>query len=708
MHGPVIDGSGLNDAQRAAVFHDTGPLLVLAGAGSGKTRVVTTRIARLLLQGEAPRSILAVTFTNKAAKEMKERLTHLAGKKLARGVWVSTFHSLCARLLRRDAHRIGLSNAFSILDEGDQLAQLGRVARELGLKLQEKEPKQILGRIGLWKNQGLRRDADPTTTPGPWSQGGDPISLVAARLWQPYGQHLRALAALDFDDLLLSARELLEDTPDVRKRYQALFRFIHVDEYQDTNPIQLEITKLLVGHEKNICVVGDDDQAIYSFRGADLENILGFDRLYAPCKVVKLEENYRSTGLILGAANAVIQKNKTRSDKTLRSMLGDGRPVEINAAEDGDSEAELVASRVYDIVFNQGEPAESVALLYRAAPQSRLFEEALRLRGVPYRVVGGMEFFQRREVKDTIAYLTCIARPDDELAFRRAVNLPARGLGEKAVARVLAGAREQGVPVMDFAAEGAPGVPLKPAQVDALTGFARPLVDARPRLREAEHDPDADVAGMARSAIDEAGLALLVEQEVELTAREKLVESIEEVIDALAAFVDRLRDAEEAPDLAESRLVQAERGALDAFLDRVSLDDEERDRDRDKDDKKDKKGKVQLMSLHASKGLEFPTVFLVGMEEGLLPHRRVLEEGGERGAEEERRLCYVGITRAQRTLVCTWAKARRRRHEIVGRKRSRFLEDIPAACLVPEVAPAVIPEDPAAAFFATMREKLSR
>jgi superfamily I DNA/RNA helicase len=700
----VIDAGGLNDAQRAAVFHDTGPLLVLAGAGSGKTRVVTTRIARLLLQGEAPRSILAVTFTNKAAREMRERLMHLAGKKLARGVWISTFHSLCARLLRRDAHRIGLSNAFTILDEGDQLAQLGRVARELGLKLNEKEPRLVLGRIGLWKNMGIRRDEDPMLRA---DLGGNPISVLAAQLWKPYAAHLRALAALDFDDLLLSARELLEDTPDVRKRYQALFRFVHIDEYQDTNPIQLEITKLLMGHEKNICVVGDDDQAIYSFRGADLENILSFDKMFSPCRVVKLEENYRSTGLILGAANAVIAKNKGRRDKTLKSMLGDGRPVEIVGADDGDAEAELVASRVYDIVIRDKAPAESVALLYRAAPQSRLFEEALRLRGVPYRVVGGQEFFQRREVKDTIAYLSCIARPDDELSFRRAVNLPTRGMGGKTVERILLGAREKNMPVMDFAAEGAPGVPLKPAQVDTLVGFARPLVDARGTLRAAEHDPDADFAGLARAAIDEAGLALAVESETELAAREKLMECIEEVIDALAAFVDRLRDAEEAPDLAESRLVSAERGALDAFLDRVALDEED-DKDKGDDDKKDKKGKVQLMSLHASKGLEFPTVFLVGLEEGLLPHRRVLEESGERGAEEERRLAYVGITRAQRTLVCTYAKARRKRHELIGRKRSRFLDDIPASCLVPEPEAQPIPEDPAAAFFAQMREKLQK
>ncbi len=697
---------GLNDAQRAAVFHDTGPMLVLAGAGSGKTRVVTTRIARLLLQGEPPRSILAVTFTNKASKEMKERLVLLAGKKLARGVWVSTFHSLCARLLRRDAHRIGLSNGFSILDEGDQLAQLQRVARELKLKLSEKEPRMVLSRIGLWKNQGIRRDVDP---PEP---GGDPISLLAAQLWKPYAAHLRALAALDFDDLLLSARELLEDVPDVRKRYQALFRWVHIDEYQDTNPIQLLITQLLVGPERNLCVVGDDDQAIYAFRGADLENILAFDQQFQgkdgkPCAVVKLEENYRSTGLILGAANAVIAKNRARRDKTLRSVLGEGRPVEIVAADDGDAEADSVGARIFDLVMREKVPAEGVAVLYRAAPQSRLFEEALRLRGVPYRVVGGMEFFKRREVKDTIAYLSCIARPDDELAFRRAVNLPARGLGEKTVARVVTGARDKGVGAVDYAAAGAPDVPLKPAQVDALLSFARPLVDVRARLAEAEHDPDADLAGIARAAIDEAGLAALVDGETDVSARERLVESIEEVIDAFAAFVDRLRDAEEAPDLAESRLVSAERGALDAFLDRVALDDDERDKDKDKDDKKKAKGKVQLMSLHASKGLEFPTVFLVGLEEGLLPHRRVVEESGERGVEEERRLCYVGITRAQRTLVCTFARSRRRRHEMIARRRSRFLDDIPAHCLLP-VAPVVEVADPAAAFFETMRAKLAK
>ncbi len=697
-----IDDSGLNDAQRTAVFHDGGPLLVLAGAGSGKTRVVTTRIARLLLQGESPRAILAVTFTNKAAKEMKARLMAMAGKHLARGVWVSTFHSLCARVLRKDAHRIGLSTSFAILDEGDQLAQLNRAAKAQGLKLTEKEPRQVLQKIGLWKNQGKRRDLDVGEV------GGDPVALLAATLWKPYASHLRALSALDFDDLLLYARELLETVPDVKKRYQALFRHVHIDEYQDTNPIQLDIVKLLVGPQRNICVVGDDDQAIYAFRGADLENILAFDQVWSPCVVVKLEQNYRSTSLILDAANAVIKKNRVRKDKTLYSALGTGRPLEILACDDGDTEAEIVGARIFDLVMKQQLPGEQVAILYRSAPQSRLFEEALRLRGVPYRVVGGMEFFQRREVKDTIAYLTCIARPDEEIAFRRAIATPSRGIGEKTVERLMLGAKDAGRAIVDFCADGAPGVALKDKQHDALVEFARPLVDVRSAVQASYFDPDGDMALVVRQAIDRAGLAQLVEEETELTARERLTDCIEEVVDALAAFVDRLKDAAESPDLEESRALADDPTLtpLERFLDRVALDDDkDDDKHNDKNEQRRAKGKVQLMSLHASKGLEFPVVFLVGLEEGLLPHRRVLQDSGEHGVEEERRLAYVGITRAQRVLVCSHAKLRRKRHEMIGRRRCRFLDDIPAACVEAPAATVVIPDDPAAAFFDAMRAR---
>jgi superfamily I DNA/RNA helicase len=703
---------GLNEAQRAAVLHTDGPLLVLAGAGSGKTRVVTMRIARLLLVGENPKSILAVTFTNKAAKEMKERLVQLVGVR-ARGVWVSTFHALCARLLRRDAHRIELSPNFTILDEGDQRAQLVQVARGLDLSLGEKEPRLVLSRIGYWKNQGLRTAQPPLQQLEARGERGrvDDIALLADRVWMPYASHLRALSAVDFDDLLLLARELLEATLDVRKRYQSLFKFLHIDEYQDTNPLQLDIVRLLCGPHKNLAVVGDDDQAIYGFRGADVDNILAFDRSFSPCTTVKLEENYRSTGNILDAANAVIKKNTQRKDKTLRTSGGKGAPVDVVAAADGDAEAEIVGARIWDLWERQKVPGDDIAILYRAAPQSRAFEEALRLRGVPYRVVGGQEFFQRKEVKDTVALLSCICRPVDELAFRRVVNLPSRGLGEKAVAAVVAYAKEHRVPVVEAAATLRDVVDplrigLKAPQMLTLQKFAQPLVAARGPIAAGSFDDDVDVAGLAKDAVLAASMQAVISDEPDLEKREKIRDSVDEVINAFAAYVDKVRAAREAPDLEESGVVLGEigkEGVLAAFLDKVALDDDDKD---DKDDEKRHKGKVQLMSLHASKGLEFPHVFLVGLEEGLLPHRRVLEEGGLRGIEEERRLAYVGITRARRVLTMSWAMHRRKRHEMVARKRSRFVDDVPDG--VTGADPAVVVEvvDPAAAFFATMKGKL--
>ena len=697
----------LNDAQRAAVFHSDGPLLVLAGAGSGKTRVVTMRIARLILAGESPKAILAVTFTKKAAKEMKERLLELCGKS-ARGVLVSTFHALCARLLRRDAHRINISPGFAILDEGDQRAQLLQVARQHGLQLTEKEPRLVLGRIGYWKNQGLRTDRDPLATDDDVLRARlgkiDDIAAIAARLWVPYASHLRALSAVDFDDLLLYARELLEGVPDVRKRYQALFRYLHIDEYQDTNPLQLDIVQLLCGPHKNLCVVGDDDQAIYAFRGADVENILAFDKQFDTCTVVKLEENYRSTGNILKSANAVIKLNTQRNDKTLFTSGGDGAPVELIAAADGDAEADSVGSRIKDIIDKDGRPPDDIAILYRSAPQSRLFEEALRMRGIPYRVIGGMEFFQRKEVKDSLALMSLIARPNDELSFRRVVNLPARGLGEKAVGTFVAWAKAQERSLIDAAAD-CQGCGLKPTQEATLQRFARPLLEARPRVLSETWDMDKDVSGTVKIALMKACISAVIDDENEVEKKERWRDTVDGVIDAFAAFADSLREAREAPDLETSAVLLGEvgpDGPLAAFLDRLALD-EDKDDD-DKDDERKSKGKVQLMSLHASKGLEFPFIFLVGMEEGLLPHRRVVEESGVLGIEEERRLCYVGITRARQLLTLSHATHRRRRHELLPRRRSRFLDDIPPACFgIDESAP---PADPAADFFKKMRAKL--
>jgi superfamily I DNA/RNA helicase len=663
-----VNIDSLNPPQRAAVLHEQGPLLVLAGAGSGKTRVVTMRIARLLFEGVPARSILAVTFTNKAAKEMKARVLDLVGKERARGIVISTFHSLCARLLRRDALRIELSPGFSILDTSDQLAQLARVAKEVGVSLDEVKPRMVLGRIGLFKNKGwLPEDMQPH---------GDIISQLAVRLYGPYARHLRGLSAVDFDDLLLLTRELLQKAPDVAERYQGLWQHVLIDEYQDTNPLQLDLVRQLVGPHNNLCVVGDDDQAIYGFRGADIENIRSFDRHFSPCTVVKLEQNYRSVGRILDLANAVIEKNEGRKGKTLFSALGPGELPRLVACTDGEGEAIFVAREIATLLGQKTYEADDVALLYRAGPQSRLFEEHLRLAGVPYQVIGGQEFFERREVKDVLAFLTLIARPDSEIAYRRVVNMPSRGLGDAAVRKVLLSAKERGIDPVSHGAEGAPGADLKDAQRETLARFSRPLLAARLELaRPGEGD---DPAERCERALLAAGMADAIAREKDLVIQEKVRDAVEEVMTSLSAFAERLREARESPDLAESQiLIEIAEGqdSLGAFLDRIALDEREKEKEKQRDDKDDrgkKTGKVTLMSLHASKGLEYPVVFFVGFEEGLMPHRRVIEEGS---VDEERRLCYVGVTRAQRLLYLTHARARRRRNQMVPRTRSRFADE---------------------------------
>jgi DNA helicase II / ATP-dependent DNA helicase PcrA len=671
----------LNAPQQSAVVHKDGPLLVLAGAGTGKTRVVTMRMARLLRGGEHPKSILAVTFTNKAALEMKHRLLQLAGVR-ARGVWVSTFHALCARLLRRDGHRIGLSPSFAILDESDQRAQLLHVARALSLTLSDKEPRVLLQRIGTLKNLGLRSgDVVPVTN--------DPITATAARIYPYYLSHCRSLQAVDFDDLLLLCRELLEKTDDVRRRYQSLFRFLHVDEFQDTNPLQLDIIRLLCGAHDNLCVVGDDDQAIYAFRGANVDNILQFDQQFASsarqCTVVTLEENYRSTAAILACANHVIEKNTKRRAKKLFTSGAAGEPVHVVQVADGDAEAESVGDRIAGWLKAAEVKPDDVAVLYRSAPQSRSIEEALRVRGVPYRVVGGMSFFERRDVKDVLAYIACIAG-DAELAFRRAISTPSRGIGEKTVARIVAAAAQNPAGLLSHCASG--DVQLPPERIARLTSMARPLIAFRTRWPALLKNDDADIAGELQTCLRTAGFGERIAA-ADLEEQQQLQDTLDEVIDAFAAFVDRYRAAREAPDLDESIVILAEvndGNLLQTFLDKMSL------REDDKDDDPDKhKNKVTLMSLHASKGLEYERVCLIGCEEGFLPHRRALEEGPH-GVEEERRLAYVGVTRARKLL---------RRHEWIARTPSRFILDFPSTA----VADAQ-PDDtsnPAAAFFAQMK-----
>lgn len=727
--------AGLNDSQREAVLHDRGPLLVLAGAGSGKTRVVTMRIARLLSQGVAPRTILGVTFTNKAAREMKERLKALAGS-AANSVLLCTFHSLCVRILRQDAHRIGVSPAFTIIDDGEQAAQLLRTARDHHISLEDLPPQMILARIGHWKNQGWHANdvlAQPsllTTT----------LDVVAASLMGPYEKHLRALAAVDFDDLLLLSRDILERAPDVRRRYQLFYRYLMIDEYQDTNPLQFELVRLLLGPHQNICAVGDDDQAIYGFRGACLDNILLFDQHFAPCKVVKLEHNYRSTGNILQAANHVIAKNKARKEKTMRATQGEGEQMRLIACDDGEKESHVVATTIRNFVDERRFKYGDVALLYRSGPQARAFEAALRAELIPYRVVGGQSFYQKREVKDILAYLTLLAHPNDELSFRRVVNLPARGLGDASIDRIVAAARASKNPLLQWAADMRLSKELvatggiKTPQMEALASFAAPLWAVHTHLqtfgslgRDARQEQD--WSELIASSIEQAGIRALLRSFATHEERNQMQDCFDEVIAALAVFFDRLDEAEESPDLAESQLM---RGSLQsshgnpvgAFLDRVVLDGdtpEEIDGSQSRQDRKKKKknkkedereDKVTLSSIHASKGLEYPCVFLVGFEEGLLPHRRSVEAGGP-AIEEERRLAYVAITRAQKLLLATYAKRRRSRQQTVVRQASRFSADLPASTTLKVdngagFTPALTDEEMAAQAFAKMRAHLAK
>ncbi len=688
-----VDISGLNEEQRAAVLHTHGPLLVLAGAGSGKTRVVTHRIARMLEDGIHGSSILAVTFTNKAAREMRERLHNLAGKAASRGVILSTFHSLCARMLRADAHRLDLSNRFTILDTSDQLAQLSRVAKDRGVSLGDEKPRAVLAKIGWFKNQGFAVGGIPPSS--------DPVHLLAQRLYGPYREHLRALSAVDFDDLLLLVKELLETCGDVRKRYHARFRFLLIDEYQDTNPIQMQLVNLLVGPEKNLCVVGDDDQAIYGFRGSAVENILRFDEVYAPCTVVKLEKNYRSGGAILEAANAVIAHNQHRRDKRLIPAKGPGELPKLLALDDGEGEAEYVAETIKKLLDEGVYTPDDVALLYRANPQSRQFEEKLRLLGVPYRVIGGQEFFERKEVKNVLAYLWLLVDESHELSFRRVVNLPARGIGQKAIEAVIQQAK---LTTQGFlhVAHGEDDLGLKPAAREALRSFAVPLLRARRALAEQDAPID-DIA----DALYSAGIQAQVAREKDLAIREKITSALEETINALSDWWDRVMEARENPDLAESWVVDTSSHPLQSFLDRVALDEEERRREKEKKKEGEKEraaGKVTLMSLHASKGLEFPAVFLVGFEEGLLPHQRVLDEDPVAGIEEERRLCYVGITRAMERLWLTRATVRKKRRRLIPRAPSRFAAELPDGGIekVGEPDDTRTDEDLAADFFRKM------
>jgi DNA helicase II / ATP-dependent DNA helicase PcrA len=628
---------GLNAPQREAVVHGEGPLLILAGAGSGKTRVLTHRIAHLVGTGQArPGEILAITFTNKAAQEMRERVEALVGGR-ARAMWVMTFHSACARMLRSDADKLGYTRGFTIYDEQDSLRLVKNCIEELDVDPKRFAPRGIRRQISDAKNGLLDAEAYRIKVSTFFEQ-------TAADVYELYEQRLHSANAMDFDDLLFRCVNLFELFPEVRDRYRRSFRHVLVDEYQDTNRAQYRWLQLLSEEHRNLCVVGDDDQSIYRFRGADIRNILDFEDDFPDAQVVKLEQNYRSTQTILNASNAVISNNRARKDKFLWSELGEGEPVHVRELEDEHAEARFVVSEIERLV-DEGESRDEIAVFYRTNAQSRVLEDMLVRYGVGYQVIGGTRFYERAEIKDALAYLTMLVNPSDTVAFGRIVNSPRRGIGNTSQARITNYASTLGEPVWDVAAapNAVPG--LGTAAVKAVDRF----MSVMQRLRE-RADGGAGLGDLLSETLEETGYtdALRAERTVESQVR---LENLEELVG-----VAREYDA------------QAEEGSVEEFLQQIALFSEQ-------DNLRDEQGIVTLMTMHNAKGLEFGIVFIIGLEDGVFPHMRAIESGD---LEEERRLAYVGITRAKRVLYLTHARTRALFGSRDWNVRSRFIDEIPA------------------------------
>jgi DNA helicase-2/ATP-dependent DNA helicase PcrA len=656
--------SALNPAQREAVLHTTGPLLILAGAGSGKTRVITYRIAYLVGNGFAePGEVLAVTFTNKAAEEMRERVQGLIGGDTGH-IWLSTFHALCARLLRREGPAIGLSRDFVIYDSSDQVAVVKQAMRELGMDDKTLQPRQALSRISGAKN---RMEGPDDVRSAGWGLRDEQI----AKLYDRYVRALTDANALDFDDLLLKTVELFESSERVRTFYSHKFKFVLVDEYQDTNRPQYLLIRRLAECHRNLCVVGDPDQSIYKWRGADLRNILDFEADFPEARIVRLEQNYRSTQVILDAASAVISQNRNRKDKRLWTDRSGGQPIVYFRGGDEIEEADFVTRTIRQA---RSEDVEAtVAVLYRTNAQSRVIEDSLMREGIAYKIIGGVRFYERKEIKDALAYLKLIVNPHDDVSVRRVINVPSRGIGksvmdglqaiepedvERHLPPLLAAGLQESSSTrslwarLSFAIEQRA---LAPRAVSSLAAFRDLIVG----LAEIARTDSVSIA--IGKMLDRTGYlrALREEQTEEAEGR---VENLMELVSAAREYESR----EQEP-------------SLSGFVDRLSLlsdvDEEAGDRE----------ARVWLMTMHSAKGLEFPVVILAGMEEGLFPHSRSSDEIEE--LEEERRLCYVGMTRAQRQLVLTGAARRRVFGEYQGTQPSRFLAEIPPD-LVNVIAPA--------------------
>ena len=659
---------GLNEPQREAVTHGEGPLLILAGAGSGKTRVLTHRIAFLLYTGQAhPNEILAITFTNKAAQEMRGRVEQLL-ERGTRGMWLMTFHAACARILRSEAERLGYTRQFTIYDQADARRLTRRCIDELGIDPKRFTPAAINSQISAAKNR-LQSAADYRQTVG--SQ----FEEMVADAYDLYERDLLRMNAMDFDDLLLRTVNVLELYEEVRARYTNAFRHVLVDEYQDTNHAQYRLLQLLVGGgrpparrgeaqpgdrptyagpvgHRNLAVVGDDAQSIYSFRQADIRNILDFQDDFPDARVVKLEQNYRSTQTILSAANAVISNNRGGIAKRLWSELGEGDPVHVRELEDEHAEARFVVGEIERLV-DEGAARAEVAVLYRTNAMSRVIEDTLVRREIAYQVIGGTKFYERAEIKDAIAYLSWIANPFDVVSFQRVANSPRRGLGQTSLSRIVAHSASVGEPVWEVAAaaERIPG--LGAAAIKSLRRFMATMEDLTALARDGVPVGDLMEAVLARTGYMEALEVEAVGRGEKAFESQGRIENLQQLVEVAHEFDD---DAPEDED------------TLDVFLQQIALV-------ADADSRREDEGLVTLMTLHNAKGLEYPIVFIAGCEEGIFPHSRALDEGG---LEEERRLFYVGVTRAKRELYLTYAQRRSVFGSPTYGLRSRFLDEIPA------------------------------
>jgi DNA helicase-2/ATP-dependent DNA helicase PcrA len=630
----------LNPVQREAVTKTEGPLLIFAGAGSGKTRVLTYRIAYLILErGIAPGRILAVTFTNKAAGEMKERVDRLLGA--SQGVWISTFHSACARILRKYVDHLGFNRNFVIYDEKDQEQAIKACMRELEIDQLAFHPRAIQAEIDRAKNHGISKE---DFTPDPFNVMQKRVAMV----YQAYQEMLKGNNALDFGDLLLFTEKLFREFPEILEHYQDLLLYVLVDEFQDTNFIQYRFIQDLVRKHGNICVVGDDDQSIYRWRGAEITNILNFERDFPGTTVIKLEQNYRSTKRILEAAGQVVRRNRERREKVLWTENEEGESIVYFTGKDEQEEAGFIVGEIHDL----GRKYSDFAAFYRTNAQSRAIEEELVKVRIPYAVVAGLRFYERKEVKDVIAYLRTIANPADDISLKRIIQSPPRGIGPKTIERMGQEAKERGITLYEAFREAGGGIS------EAIRNRVREFVDLMESFREAAKatgPQDLVLLVLARTGyLDWLGR----ESTEEAVSRR---ENVEELVNVVAQF-------EEDPANEDKTLA--------GFLDRISLIS-------DVDDYDDKSNRVSLMTLHCAKGLEFPIVFLVGMEDGLFPHQRRGE--GAEDLEEERRLCYVGMTRAKEKLYLTNAERRR----VFGSERynfpSRFIEEIPQELLTRRV-----------------------